>query len=59
MIPFSSLGRTNGMMIGFRPDAVIVGEKISDVVIGIYNSRLCRDGRYQGLLGPELIGEAS
>jgi stage II sporulation protein GA (sporulation sigma-E factor processing peptidase) len=57
MIPFTSLGRANGMLIGFRPDGVTVGEQpsVSDVVIGIYNNRLTRDGRYQGLLSPELV----
>jgi stage II sporulation protein GA (sporulation sigma-E factor processing peptidase) len=56
MIPFTSLGRNNGMLIGFRPDFVRVegGEK-TDVIIGIYNDNLCRDGRYCGLLSPELV----
>jgi stage II sporulation protein GA (sporulation sigma-E factor processing peptidase) len=59
MIPFQSLGRAHGMLIGFRPDDVRVGEseKPSDAVIGIYNNQLTRDGRYQGLLGPELVAE--
>jgi len=58
MIPFTSLGRTNGMLIGFRPDRVAVEgakEPPQDVVIGIYNDKLCHNGRYQGLLSPELI----
>lgn len=58
MIPFTSLGRNNGMLIGFRPDSVTVeGAKESppDIVIGIYNDKLCRDGRYRGLLSPELV----
>lgn len=58
MIPFTSLGRSNGMLVGFRPDKVALEGKIStqgDVVIGIYNNKLCNDGKYQGLLSPELI----
>lgn len=56
MIPFSSLGRNNGMLIGFRPDCVKVEEKENpDVVIGIYNDKLCRDGKYRGLMSPELV----
>jgi len=56
MIPFTSLGRSNGMLIGFRPDSVMVeGAKKPSAVIGIYNDKLCRDGRYQGLLSPELV----
>jgi len=58
MIPFTSLGQNKGMLIGFRPDSVTVegaANTSPDVVIGIYNDRLCRDGRYRGLLSPELI----
>ena len=61
MIPYESLGRQNGLLIGFRPDRVeIMRERdiitLSDVVIGIYNRSLSRNGDYQGLLNPELIG---
>jgi len=60
MIPYESLGRQNGLLIGFRPDRVeIMREKdtitLSDVVIGIYNRSLSRNGDYQGLLNPELV----
>jgi len=58
VIPFTSLGRSNGMLIGFRPDSVMVDgakEPSADAIIGIYNDKLCRDGRYQGLLSPELV----
>jgi len=57
MIPFTSIGRASGMLIGFKPDKVMVGTESSrnDVVIGIYNDRLTTDGRYQGLLSPELL----
>jgi len=56
MIPFTSLGRANGMLIGFRPDRVTVeGNAPQNIVIGIYNDRLCHDGRYQGLLSPEIV----
>jgi len=59
MIPFTSLGRANGMLIGFRPDKVKVegaNDSPIDVVIGIYNDKLSGDGRYRGLLSPELVG---
>ena len=59
MIPFTSLGRSNGMLIGFRPDSVMVEgakEPSANAVVGIYNDKLCHDGRYQGLLSPELVG---
>jgi len=57
IIPFSSLGRKNGMLIGFRPDRVAVegGKETTDVIVGIYNDKLCHDGRYHGLFSPELV----
>jgi len=57
MIPFTSIGKSGGMLIGFRPDRVMVGTETSrqDVVIGIYNDRLTPDGRYQGLVSPEIL----
>lgn len=55
MIPFVSLGLSNGMLIGFRPDKVDLSNgSRKDVVIGIYNKKLSGDGRYQGLIAPEL-----
>ena len=60
MIPFVSLGLANGMLIGFRPDRVALSTAEreltrEDVVIGIYNRKLSGGGRYQGLIGPELV----
>lgn len=60
MIPFASLGKQNGMLLGFRPDKVeIVRENdvltVQNVVIGIYNYKLSIDDAYQGLLSPEVI----
>jgi stage II sporulation protein GA (sporulation sigma-E factor processing peptidase) len=60
MIPFTSLGRKSGMLVGFRPDKVMVRDENEvrtrqDIVIGIYNDRFTRDGRYQGLLSSELV----
>lgn len=60
MIPYTSLGRENGMLIGFRPDFIEIeneNEKkdVSDVVVGIYNKSLSRNEKYRALLGPELI----
>ncbi|KAE9637020.1 sigma-E processing peptidase SpoIIGA [Defluviitalea raffinosedens] len=61
MIPFSSLGMPNGMLVGFRPDQVEVIEHdntstvLKDVVIGIYNQRLSKDNRYQALLHPDIF----
>lgn len=60
LIPFSSLGKENGMLIGFKPDFIEVGEEeekrdIKNVIVGIYNRSLSRNEQYKALLGPELV----
>lgn len=61
LIPFSSLGKENGMLIGFRPDFVEIGDDdtekkgISDVIIGIYNHTLSKGEHYKALLSPDLV----
>ncbi|MCX7746972.1 MAG: sigma-E processing peptidase SpoIIGA [Clostridia bacterium] len=61
LIPFTSLGMENGMLIGFIPDYVEIGEAqdkkgIHEVVVGIYNKTLSKNERYRALLNPELVG---
>lgn len=59
VIPFKSLGNENGMLLGFKPDNVIIkGDEnrlISNIVIGIYNSSLSNDEEYVALLHPEIL----
>ncbi len=60
LIPFTSLGRENGMLIGFKPDFIEIGENenkkgVNNVVVGIYNKALSKNERYMALLSPELF----
>lgn len=60
LIPFTSLGKENGMLIGFRPDFIEVGDEadkkdIREVIVGIYNRALARNASYKALLSPELV----
>ena len=60
MIPFASLGKQHGILIGFRPDKVEIDNdskiiSLSNTIIGIYNFKFSKDGRYKGLLNPEII----
>lgn len=60
LIPFTSLGKENGMLIGFKPDYIEIGEQqdkkgINNVIVGIYNNALSRNEKYKALLSPELI----
>ncbi len=56
IIPFSSLGAADGMLLGFKPDAVKIGRLVTgDIIIGIYGSRLSAGKDYDALLNPEII----
>ncbi len=55
LIPFSSVGKNYGVLAGIRPDwvEVVSPEGIyrgNEVVIGLINRPLCREGKYQALL---------
>ena len=58
-IPFSSLGKQNGMILGISPQFIkICGEedrKIKDIIVGIYNKSLTKDGSYRALIGMDII----
>ncbi|NPV26585.1 MAG: sigma-E processing peptidase SpoIIGA [Firmicutes bacterium] len=63
VIPFTSIGKHHGMLLGLRPDEVIVRTnertvRTKNVVIGVYNKALCPKGSYQALLHPDLIESA-
>ncbi len=60
LIPFKSLGSKNGMLIGFKPDYIIISDgntqrKFDDLLIGIFNDTLSTDDQYNGLLSLEII----
>jgi len=62
IIPFSSIGKNNGIIIGFRPDYIKIytdeGEKIrKKVIVGIYNNKISKNGLYSGLIGLNLLNE--
>lgn len=59
-IPFSSLGKQNGMLLGMRAEAIKIRgnnkeEKKEGIMIGIYNKSLTKRGEYRALMGIELI----
>ena len=59
-IPFSSLGKENGMLVGIKiPEIIAQNEeeerKTSNIIIGIYDKSLTKRGEYRALIGVELI----
>lgn len=60
LIPYSSLGKQNGMLLGIKSEylKVITEEQESkkeNVIIGIYKDSLTKRGEYQALIGIELL----
>lgn len=60
IIPFSSIGKENGILLGLRSDGInvyIENEtiKIKSAIIGIYDKPLCRTREYKGLIGLDFL----
>ena len=61
LIPFSSLGKENGMLIGIKADEIMVYREeeniyIKDAIIGIYEGILSKSKQYNALIGLEALG---
>jgi len=59
-IPFSSLGKQNGMLLGIKADEIQIEtddeKKISNnIIIGIYDKSLTKRGEYRALIGIEFV----
>jgi len=59
-IPFASIGRKNGLLLGISVDNVEVefedtNRKIENAIIGIYNDTLSSTQKYNALVGLEVI----
>jgi len=60
VIPFYSLGRSDGLMLGFRPDEVTFKHRgrlvqIKKVVIAIYHKKIDPGNSYNALIHPRLL----
>ncbi len=60
LIPFSSLGKRNGLLVGIRADEIRIDHGDSpvwhkNVIIGIYLDKLSNEGNYQMLIPSEII----
>lgn len=62
VIPFKSLGKENGLILGFklnnaRIEYQDIEYKAKNVIIGIYNGKLSRSGKYNALVGLDILNE--
>lgn len=60
VVPFHGVGKNDGMLIGFRPDQVVIGQqphsiRCDQVVIALYQNILSPEGIYQGLIPPIVL----
>lgn len=60
MVPFMSIGKENGMLIGIRIEKIkIESEDINierkNIIAGIYDKRLTNDNKYNALIGLNLL----
>ena len=60
LIPFSSLGKQNGMLIGIKAEylKIIKEEQVEvkeNVILGIYDKSLTKKGEYRALMGMEFV----
>ena len=59
LIPFSSLGKQNGMLLGIKADGIKIKKaekekQEENMMIGIYDKSLTKRGEYRALIGIEL-----
>ena len=59
-IPFSSLGKQNGMLLGIKAEYIKIfedekDEKKENIIIGIYDKSLTKKGEYRALAGIEIM----
>lgn len=60
IIPFQALGTENGMLVGFKPDNVLIhndkyDKDIKEIIVAIYHKKLSKSGDYMALLHPDII----
>lgn len=60
LIPFSSIGKSNGMLLGIKADNIEIEEEskikiIDKVIIGLYNKKISKRGDYSALIGIDML----
>ena len=60
VIPFSSIGKENGMLLGFKTNKVEIIdetniEEVKNVIVGIYENKFSKKNQYSALIGLDLL----
>lgn len=59
-IPFTSVGKQNGMLLGIKADSVTIITDVEEIInkgaiIGIYEKTFSKSGKYSGLIGLDIL----
>lgn len=60
VIPFSSIGKENGLLLGFKTNKIIIEQEeikkeIENVIVGIYDKKLSKKDYYFALIGLDIL----
>lgn len=60
IIPFKSLGKENGLLLGIKVDGVIINYQnndnfVKEVIVGIYEKKLSNNNSYSALIGLNIL----
>ena len=60
VIPFSSIGKENGMLLGFKANKIMIEEdgnikELKNIIVGIYEHKLSKKNQYSALIGFDLL----
>lgn len=60
LIPYYTLGKPGGLLLGFRPEKVLVSKgnnwyEYKGIIVAIYNDKLSKDDSYDALIHPDIL----
>ena len=60
VIPFNSIGKENGMLLGVKADNIMVEMEnnyklVNEIIVGIYDGKLNKGNKYSGLIGLNIL----
>ncbi len=60
VIPFTSLGKENGILLGIKPDKILIELEnetinVDNAICGIYCKKLTKNGLYNALIGLDIL----
>ena len=62
IIPFTSVGKQNGMMVGIKADEIKIITDVDEIInknaiICVYEKTFSKTGKYSGLIGIDMLEE--